>query len=283
MRVFPAVRSSLLVLGVALALSACNPPEADKAQKDASTNAMVSADTAVGDFAGIKAASRKLFGGKEPDLVEESPIKGLYEVYTGGRVFYASPDGKYFMQGDMIDTTAADPMNASETRKALDKNRAVIDAQIMAVNGPLMKQIDLKDSITFKAKGEQKAELYVFTDTDCGYCRKMHQEIGQINAQGITVHYLPWPRSGKQGPTYDTMKAVWCATDKQKALTTAKNGGTVKPASCNDPVDKYVDLGHALSVSGTPAVFTSEGKQIGGYIEASQLPGLLFPAAASGK
>lgn len=258
MRVVSAVRSSLLMLGVALALSACNPPAEKTAKKsEATQESPAAADT---EFGGIKSAARQLFNGQEPTAIKESPIKGLYEVYAVGNLFYASPDGKYFIQGDMIEAAT----KTSVTQKALQESLSELR------EGP-MKEIDVKDSITFKAKGEEKAEIFVFTDTDCGYCRKLHQEIGEVNAGGVTVHYFPWPRSGKQGPTYDTMQAVWCAKDKQKALTDAKNGKTVPAASCANPVDKYVDLGHRLFVTGTPAIFSTSGQQLGGYLPAQQL------------
>lgn len=262
MRVIPAVRSSLLMLGVALALSACNPPSEGKGSKSETpkeTKAEV-VSQADGEFTGIKNSVRQLFSGQEATLIKESPIKGLYEVHAVGNLFYASPDGKYFIQGDMIEAST----KVSQTQKSLQESLSELR------KGPL-KEIDVKDSITFKAKGPEKAEVYVFTDTDCGYCRKLHQEIGEVTAGGITVHYFPWPRSGKQGPTYDTMQSVWCAKDKQKALTDAKNGKTVPSATCDNPVDKYIDLGHKLFVNGTPAIFSTSGQQLGGYLPAPQL------------
>ena len=265
MRVLPAVRSSLLMLGVALALSACNPPSEGKGSKsetpkETKTDVADVSPAADGEFAGIKASARNLFQGQDPTLIEESPIKGLYEVHAVGNLFYASPDGKYFIQGDMIEVATKKSMTQQSLQAGLKSLR----------EGPL-KEIDVKDSITFKAKGEEKAEIYVFTDTDCGYSRKLHQEIGEVTAGGITVHYFPWPRSGKQGPTYDTMKAVWCSKDQQKALTDAKNGKPVAAKECANPVDKYVDLGHKLFVTGTPAIFSTSGQQLGGYLPAQQL------------
>ena len=185
-------------------------------------------------------------------MVRDSPIAGLKEVFVSGNVFYASPDGKYFMQGDMIEVS---------TKKSMtDEARTVVRADVI-------KEVDVEDAITFKARGEEKFEVFVFTDTECGYCRKLHEEINEYNKLGITVHYLPWPRSGNQGPTFETMVSVWCASNQQKALTDAKLGRAVKPATCENPVEKYLDIGRRMMVTGTPAVFRSNGEQVGaGYL-----------------
>lgn len=263
-------RRSLIAAGMGLALSlglsACQPPNAEKEKEQASSdhqpvvtspNGSVSAPQAgPKPVDSIEGASRQLFGGQTPSLVRDSPIPGLKEVFVANNVYYASPDGKYFLQGDMINVAT----RQSETESA----RSVVRVETM-------KEMDVKDSITFKATGKQKHEVYVFTDSDCGYCRKLHSEIKQYNANGITVHYFPWPRSGNQGPTYETMVSVWCAKNKQQALTDAKDGKPVPKATCDNPVQKYLDIGHKMMVNGTPAIFSLDGQQLGGYVPPTEL------------
>lgn len=263
MRVSALPRLPLLTLGLLAALAACKPidPDANGAKnpKAGAGEATVAADGPLKPGSGeatIEASARKLFGGQTPMLVRASPIDGLQEVFVAGDVFYASPDGRYFLRGDMVDVQTMQ----SKTEEA----RAVPRAEAM-------KEIDAKDAITFPAKGKEAFEIYAFTDTDCGYCRKMHDEIADYNRRGITVHYLPWPRSGAQGPTYDTMVSVWCAKDKNKALTDAKAGKAVPKATCENPVAKYVELGRRMMVNGTPAIFTPDARQLGGYVPAADL------------
>ena len=250
-----------LAVGLSLALVACggdgSSDRTNRASKGSgpstSVNPAVSANAAPES---IEAATRQLFGGQVPSQVRESPITGLMEVFVADNVYYASPDGKFFMQGDMIEVAT----RQSKTEEA----RKVVRVEVI-------KDIDVKDSITFKAQGEEKYEIFVFTDTDCGYCRKFHEEIDQYTSRGITVHYLPWPRSGSQGPTFDTMVSVWCARDKQKAITDAKMQRPVKPATCDNPVQKYLDIGRRMLVTGTPAVFIEDGSQLGGYLPAEPM------------
>ena len=154
--------------------------------------------------------------------------------------------------------------SAKKHLRALKENFSVENAEAI-------KEIDVKDSITFKASGKQLHEVYVFTDTDCGYCRKFHEEIKDYTSKGITVHYFPWPRSGTQGPTYDTMVSVWCAKDPAKALTDAKQGKAVAKATCDNPVSKYVEIGRKMGVNGTPAIYNLQANQLGGYVPPADL------------
>lgn len=260
-----------LGLALSLGLVACQPKDADKAQKDTDkTDKVSSTDTpstagSSGTIGSMDDAIAKLFPGQKPLSIQESPIKGLKEVVIAGDVFYASPDGKYFMRGDILDVATM----KSKTEEA----RTVIRAEAI-------KEIDVKDSITFKASGKQLHEVYVFTDTDCGYCRKFHEEIKDYTSKGITVHYFPWPRSGTQGPTYDTMVSVWCAKDPAKALTDAKQGKAVAKATCDNPVSKYVEIGRKMGVNGTPAIYNLQANQLGGYVPPADLLKALDAAKA---
>jgi thiol:disulfide interchange protein DsbC len=122
--------------------------------------------------------------------------------------------------------------------------------------------------IVFSPQGKPKSTVYVFTDADCGYCRKLHSEMDQILAQGIEVRYLAWPRSPQSMPD---MNAVWCSEDRNSAMTQAKNGIKVQAASCENPVMKHREIGMQIGVNGTPAIYTPDGKYLGGYIPAPEL------------
>lgn len=169
--------------------------------------------------------------------------------------FFSDSSGKYIIQGDIIEIGQATPVDVSAPLKQAD-------ARDMLAN------VDQKDMIIFKPKGETKSVVYAFTDVDCGYCRKLHSEMSELNAAGVEVRYLAWPRSPQSMPG---MVSIWCAEDPNVAMNTAKSGGTVKPASCENPVEAQMELGHKLGVRGTPAIFTESGNQIGGYLPAAQL------------
>jgi len=114
-------------------------------------------------------------------------------------------------------------------------------------------------------------ELMVFTDIDCGYCRKLHAQVDEYNKQGIAIHYLSFPRAGIGSRSYEKAVAVWCADDQQTALTQAKLGTEPDPLQCENPVAEQYQLGIDLGVTGTPALLTSSGQLIPGYVPPEQL------------
>ena len=126
--------------------------------------------------------------------------------------------------------------------------------------------------ITFSSHEKpSKAEVYVYTDIDCGYCRKFHLEVARINQAGITVNYLSFPRKGIKSSSYEKAVSVWCSVDRKAALTNAKKGDVVKSKICENPVSKHFELGVSMGVIGTPAIYSSEGVELGGYLSADEL------------
>lgn len=212
--------------------------------------------------AAIRARLAATLKGTEITSVTASPVPGLYEVVLdGAETAFVSADGAYLVSGDLYQATPGKGLvNLTEQRRETQRSTAlgrVADDQM----------------ITFAAQGKEKAAVYVFTDVDCGYCRKMHQEVPRLNAAGVTVHYLAFPRAGTQGDTARKMNAVWCAADPRKAMTDAKRGSNPPPAAglCRSPVADQYKLGLAMGVRGTPAVFTASGEQLGGYVPADEL------------
>ncbi len=209
----------------------------------------------------IRARMAKLFPEDVVTSISRAQIDGLYEVMLGASLFYMSGDGRYVIRGDLIDLEAKENIS--------DQRRAQARQSVFA-------KIDHNDLIEFlPASGKPKQTLYVYTDIDCGYCRKMHLEVGALNAAGIAVSYLAFPRSGLKGESFDKAVAVWCSTDRKDALTAAKAGKDVSAPKCANPVAEQFELGRAMGVSGTPAVYTADGTQLGGYVPAAELIKLL--------
>lgn len=199
----------------------------------------------------------KMFPKEKISDVTPSPVSGLHEVLVGGSLFYISSDGRYVVHGDLIDLDAH--VNISEKRRAQARKE-------------IFEGMDEKEFIDFPSKlAATKKTLYVFTDIDCAYCRKMHTEVGRLNAAGFRVRYLAFPRSGLDGSSFDKAVGVWCAANRQEALTQAKLGMSIDSPKCNNPVAKEYELGNAMGVTGTPAVYTDQGKQIGGYVPADEM------------
>lgn len=190
--------------------------------------------------------------------ISESPVAGLYQVQLeNGRVLYGSADGEHLIQGVMIEVNGGDMRNLT----------AELEAK--AISG-VINGIPTSELVVF-APEQPKTHITVFTDVDCGYCRKLHEEVGQLNDLGIEVRYAAFPRGGMQSPTAATMRSIWCSEDQQTAMTRAKQGKSVKPASCDDPVEKQYQLGAGVGVQGTPAIFLANGTLVPGYKPAEQL------------
>ncbi len=124
--------------------------------------------------------------------------------------------------------------------------------------------------ITYKASN-QKAVIDVFTDIDCPYCRKLHDEVSQLNDYGITVNYYAYPRSGPGTPSFAKYISVWCAEDQQSAMDAAKSGKAVETATCANPVLEQFELGGRIGVTGTPAIVLEDGNVVRGYVPARDL------------
>jgi thiol:disulfide interchange protein DsbC len=205
-----------------------------------------------------KAQIAEAFPGIEANDIFDAPIPGMYEVAVGSSVAYVSKDGRYLLQGDLYDLDE----NANLTEKRRSRARvgllAGADAASMIVFGPEPAQV--------------KHRVTIFTDIDCGYCRQFHRDIDKVNAMGIEVHYLSYPRTGPETESWDKADKVWCAEDRNLALTEAKLGGRVPEDGCEStPVQSHYDLGNLVGVRGTPSIFSESGEQLGGYLTPDQL------------
>jgi len=189
------------------------------------------------------------------DAIQPSGIAGLYEVMVGANILYTTADGKYVIQGHIFDTQAKKDLTESKLGKV----------RINALHKAAGQRL-----ISFKA-AQPKHDVYVFTDIDCGYCRKLHSEIDNYLAEGINIHYLFFPRAGKGSESYDKAVSVWCAKDRNKALTEAKQGKDPEPKTCDNPVDDHLALGMELGARGTPMLVTAKGSIFPGYMSAKQL------------
>jgi thiol:disulfide interchange protein DsbC len=207
----------------------------------------------------VKGALAKAMPSVKIDSIKPSEIKGVLEVMVGANLFYVSEDGKYLLQGHLIDL-------ASRTDLTEEK---LSGARKLALD-----KVGEKNMIIFKPK-IGKYHVSVFTDIDCGYCRKLHSEIDKYLAEGIEVRYLFYPRAGKGSDSYKKAVSVWCADDRNKALTEAKKGATPKEKTCDNPVDQHMELAQDFDARGTPLIVTEKGNLLPGYVPATQLAEVL--------
>lgn len=187
-----------------------------------------------------------------------APIDGLYEVMVGTELMYVTGDGRFFVNGHIVDL---------KTRKDLTEPR------LAETRKRLMDRFDESQTVNF-GPADAKHTVTVFTDIECGYCRKLHSQIDDYGKEGIRVRYLFFPRAGKGSPAYDEAVSVWCAGDenaRRTAMTDAKAGKEIAKKTCDNPIDAHLALGSELGLRGTPAILTAQGDLIPGYVDPKRL------------
>ncbi|HET6807384.1 MAG TPA: thioredoxin fold domain-containing protein [Frateuria sp.] len=213
----------------------------------------------------VRTALKNLAPGVRFDEIAPSPLPGFYQVIASGQLVYVSTDGKYMLNGDVVDLGAKENLS---------------DRAWAGFRKAQLAKVPASQRIVF-APPHPKYTVTVFSDVNCGYCRMFHSHIKQLNEEGIAVEYLAWPREGVTDTaglptnTYKEMVSVWCAADRKAAFTAAKQGKAPKAADCPNPVKDEFDLGVKLGVTGTPMIVGPDGMVLGGYVPPDKLLKLL--------
>ncbi len=266
------MRNNLAPLIIALGLGACSPqmPESqgeDAAAADKRSQPAVKVDLADSEpldadqLAALQASIAENLPGVAIDHIRSTPLPGIFEIQAGLNFGYVSADGRYLIEGDLND---------------LESGVALTDVRRRGVRHEMLESAGAGQSITYAPKEPAKYTVTVFTDIDCGYCRKLHEHIAEYNDEGIAVRYLFFPRSGPNTESFYKAEQVWCAADQQAALTKAKLGGGYSgKKDCSNPVMQHLQLAAELGIRGTPAIFLPDGELIPGYQTPDQLVKIL--------
>ncbi|MCK5666301.1 MAG: DsbC family protein [Thiotrichaceae bacterium] len=207
----------------------------------------------------LEMALAKLMPGTQASSIEETVVPGLYEVSYGSTVLYFNKDASMMFRGDII--------NVNTRENLTEKKRG-------EARSALLKSMDASQMIVYPAKDE-KTKVTVFTDIDCPYCVKLHREMADYNAEGITIQYMAYPRAGIPSSSYTKAVSVWCSDNPAKAMGDAKEKMAIPEKTCDNPVAQQFQLGQALGVSGTPSMFLEDGTSLPGYVPAKRLSALI--------
>ena len=199
--------------------------------------------------------------GIEAENIRATPVPGLWEVTVGAQVIYLSEDGRYMVRGEVIDLMTGENMTA--------QRQSELQAELA---NRFAKDLDESRMVVFSPK-DPRHTVTVFTDIDCGFCRKLHGEIDEYNKRGIKVRYLFYPLAGPGSESWLKADAVWCSPDRNNAMTRAKLGEKIKASGpCeNTPAAEHYELGAQLGVRGTPMMLTEDGEMLRGYVPPDQL------------
>lgn len=257
---------STMMIGSVIGLSACSKNDtANKTDSEITATTPVSGEASTLTERNTQERLKKILqtnfdkaGIKAKILtIRNTEIPNMYWVTLEGfPAVLTSSDGKYIFQGEMIRLGENKIHHVTEDLQAAD-NKAKFAA------------LDVKDLIVYPAtSGKAKHIVYVFTDSSCPYCHKLHEHLKEINDQGIEVRYIAWPR-GEQ--FFPTMQSIWCSQDRKAAFNQAVQGLPVQAAQCSNPVMAQYQLGMNIGVNGTPAIYHQDGRYLGGYMEPSDL------------
>ncbi|MHB8728997.1 MAG: DsbC family protein [Sulfuricaulis sp.] len=191
--------------------------------------------------------------------IRPAPVSGLYEIEYGMQIFYATKDAKYLLTGDLV---------------ALGTRANLTEARRSKIRAGMIGKLEEKDMIVM-GPDKPRRTLTVFTDVDCPYCARFHLDVPTLNRHGVKVRYLFYPRAGLKSESYRRAVAVWCASDRVKAIGIAKAGGKLDMKTCPNPVESDYRLGQQLEITGTPTIVFDDGKILPGYVPARQLLGML--------
>lgn len=197
--------------------------------------------------------------------VEPAGIEGFYRIkIQSGPAIYAPSSGDFFFTGNLLQVQGQKIVNLTQQAEARDRTAA-------------MEQLTPSEMIVFKPTPpvRNRGAITVFTDVDCHYCRKLHQEVPRLNELGIEVRYMGFPRAGIGSESHNKLVSAWCAKDQQKAMTALKNRQAIEPLTCENPIEEQYMLGQKLGVNGTPAIFLEDGTLISGYRDAEALSQML--------
>lgn len=199
------------------------------------------------------------------ESIEVAKIPGFYSVQLqDGPLLYVSEDGNYFFAGELYQFQTGRMVNITDQ----DASRS---------RQALMKQLNVDEMVVFSPKlpVKTKSHITVFTDVDCFYCQKLHKEVPELNARGIEVRYMAFPRAGVNSATAQKLESAWCNANPQESITRLKNRESIEVTKCANPIAKQYQLGKRMGVTGTPAILLPNGEMIPGYRPAKDLADIL--------
>lgn len=182
--------------------------------------------------------------------IEPTPLENLYAVTLGAQVFYVSGDGRYLLEGELLD---------------LQARRSLTEAKRSEARLAALEALGEENMIVYEPEGEARYQMTVFTDIDCPYCRQLHHNLQGYLERGIRVRYVFLPRAGLDSKSYDKAVWAWCAEDTKTAVTRAMQGRAIERADCDDPVKRHFQLAQAFGARATPTIITSSGAMVSGY------------------
>ncbi len=191
-----------------------------------------------------------------PDSIRPTPIPNLYEVVVGTRLVYVTGEGRFLIEGEIID---------------LENQKSLTNPRLNEITLAAIDAVGEQNMLIFEPPGAARHTVTVFTDIDSAYSRKLHQVMDQYTDLGIRMRYLFYPRAGIDSGSFGKAVAVWCAPDRYRAIDRAMAGEALESAVCPNPVKDHWQLGQSIGISGAPVLVLESGDLLPGYVAAERL------------
>ena len=202
----------------------------------------------------IKADIQKKLGANaKVRSVTPAPVPGLYEVLVGNDIFYTDSSGKYLIQGEIIELATG--KNITEQRQA-DLNR--------------IKWTDLNQANAFKVvRGNGTRQLAIFSDPNCGYCKRLEKSLQQLDNVTIYTYLIPI----LSADSAQKSKQIWCSADPNKAYIDWMVNGIAPSGKtdCSSPLDKNLTFAKTYGITGTPTLFFTDGSRFPGAVQIADI------------
>ena len=205
-----------------------------------------------GTLDGVRERIAESLPGLEITGVAETPIGGLFELIVDGQIYYVNENADYLLDGSLIE---------------LQTRTNVTEGRLGGIQNSLIEALGEENMLIYEPSEPSERSITVFTDISCGYCRRLHEEIDALLEEGVRVRYLLFPRGGMGSQGHKDLESVWCAEDPQAAMTAAKAGARIEPATCENPIASHVALAEQVGLRGTPLIYLDTGVRVPGYRE----------------
>ncbi|MEO5685804.1 MAG: DsbC family protein [Burkholderiaceae bacterium] len=211
----------------------------------------------------VLAALKQKYPGTAFTSVSPAPVKGLYEVVMGRKIAYTDSTGRYFMYGSLVDMKTKADLTAARRDDLMR-----VDAH----------KLPLKDAIV-RVNGKGRRTLYVFSDPDCPFCRRLEPELDKLD--DVTIYLFLYPIESLHSDAARKAQAIWCEGDEKKRLDlwhrVVLRTDNVATAECENPLKRNLALGDSLGLQGTPTLIAADGRTLPGMVPAANIEEWLSP------
>ncbi len=203
------------------------------------------------DEASLKKSLKAYFPNEKIEILKKTPFLELYEVVVGDQLFYVDEKVNYFFTGYIFDLKTEKNITEERLREIMNARRVDIYS--------LPLELAIKE-----VKGNGKRKLIIFSDPNCGYCKRLEKEL--VNVTDVTIYTLLYPILNGSKEVANT---IWCSDDRLKAwnnfmLKAIKPTGT----NCKTPIDTFLQIGKKHGFNSTPTMIFADGTVVSGMMSA---------------